>query len=1172
MGCVFSKHHRKVILPIRECIKKDEVIIKESISRTTYLEEIESKILLAKEHEKQNIPEYEQLQKLKQKWKASIDSSLQLLREKTDYCRGLFDELDVRNVISIGVDGVAKALQNCDDLVFSPESEEQEVIVEAKAVQSQLATIAVNIALKSLDLSELRAAVKIANVSQLGNGVAVQQLKVRLGELQSIYSLAQQYKASMKLVNPSLMKSTSSDGLEIKDGDTEDYSHFNALFTDAIADLQTEKEYDLDRLDALRVNLQKLQTCLNDVVKNCTNIDEGILDMKFKFIEKARNCITLITEEILKDSIEECNRQIDMNTNDIEYWHSLVDQSCVVDGKARTLLAYEGNGRFISLNGQYKACGKRYGRDIWASERGGRIWWEPVGNKWLWVSMSGEVMASALSKSDSPPLDGSWMEGKESKNSNAKNGKIPSLIVINKELRHAARLVVDLQSSLNTVETICGKEMSIGTIQLCQAAHTCITRIYTEAIKKGCAMQDVDFLEFLVNTSVQQLQLDDSDEVHQAKTMLKKLYLKKIENSLEEFKIALLDPEHNFFETTIGNGMRRGSCQVNGFMTEETTRALQLFLQRMGYNVGQINGKPSQSTVAMLNSFLREKGYGAYFPQKNVASKVCKNALQKYLADEGFNVDHKASFPAPKNIAKKMGGGFTFEAGLTQQLQFFLCSRSAYICLEDKEKHFLIVCDAGNEELNGVYTRGGKVNGVYSWVSKSNCCIQRSFAKSDKSRCWKWYNAQKVCICLVRSNKGVPPLYGWTDVKGRLTLPPPQLHWNKRTVTESTNIYSMIKTYGNRIVKALKFGEKDDQMVKKVDELSKIGFEAILDLMEKAVDQAIELRDQKALDLLLVTLRGYRKQFKNKQLLKDQEKLFERIRQFKLSAEFKPTVMKIARQPSTDDVVVKNMALPENLDYELKRTMLYKNSTVLACPLCEQNDNKKPSVQCWMCNGTGKVSKLLEAVEPPEDCEIECEICFCDSIFCGISTECKHFFCKECIGMTLQRILESGQFPAFCPTCRAETKKGEAIKRGKITDKALTFLERRGVITKEFQFRFMKNQNESMLVCFPCPSETCDRILVQSKIKTVGEKIVQGKTGPMIRVIKQLVGQCVCGQLLCIECHTKLDEKTAKTHDCTGNKGAEMDEATKKAMQKIGKPVSHFTLFLYFKFQVNFIF
>ena len=99
-------------------------------------------------------------------------------------------------------------------------------------------------------------------------------------------------------------------------------------------------------------------------------------------------------------------------------------------------------------------------------------------------------------------------------------------------------------------------------------------------------------------------------------------------------------------------------------------------------------------------------------------------------------------------------------------------------------------------------------------------------------------------------------------------------------------------------------------------------------------------------------------------------------------------------------------------------------------------------------------------VESNPESEEDCLICWSAPQKYGISTECTHFFCEVCIKMHLQQVMNSGKFPGYCPLCEASAPKGEAPRYGKISGKALSFLERRGIIDKEFQFMFMRKQEE----------------------------------------------------------------------------------------------------------------
>ena len=123
--------------------------------------------------------------------------------------------------------------------------------------------------------------------------------------------------------------------------------------------------------------------------------------------------------------------------------------------------------------------------------------------------------------------------------------------------------------------------------------------------------------------------------------------------------------------------------------------------------------------------------------------------------------------------------------------------------------------------------------------------------------------------------------------------------------------------------------------------------------------------------------------------------------------------------------------------------------------------------------------------------------------------------CSVLIGIPLvQTILESGQFPACCPMCRAE---GKVPKSGEITEPwthrspSIDLPCERGVITKSFQFRFvnaMRRSDDTYVnrdvkdEFIECPREGCD-------ISLYGQKIVPDKPS---------FGQCPCGQVVCLLC------------------------------------------------------
>jgi hypothetical protein len=147
-----------------------------------------------------------------------------------------------------------------------------------------------------------------------------------------------------------------------------------------------------------------------------------------------------------------------------------------------------------------------------------------------------------------------------------------------------------------------------------------------------------------------------------------------------------------------------------------------------------------------------------------------------------------------------------------------------------------------------------------------------------------------------------------------------------------------------------------------------------------------------------------------------------------------------------------------------------------------------------------------------------CEICYDSSEF-GMSTECLHFYCRDCIRGSLQGILDSGQFPAYCPACRVESQGSDEAEpsKGRVEGPALTFLQQKGVIDLDFQFRFMRQQDSSDEQYFKCPAAGCGRYLIdqdpQWKVVPRGKSEVEGFERQM------RLGKCVCGARVCVRCH-----------------------------------------------------
>ena len=206
---------------------------------------------------------------------------------------------------------------------------------------------------------------------------------------------------------------------------------------------------------------------------------------------------------------------------------------------------------------------------------------------------------------------------------------------------------------------------------------------------------------------------------------------------------------------------------------------------------------------------------------------------------------------------------------------------------------------------------------------------------------------------------------------------------------------------------------------------------------------------------------------------------------------------------------------------------------------------------CWVCHGTGLTSRHLTAFDSAETAQTEtpCLVCYDASSYC-LSTECDHYYCKECIVGSLEAMLESGQLPAFCPMCRADANGGD-LSVGRIDGRALAFLQITGVITKEFLFRFQKQNEKKDEVFFACPGN-CSRFLIEQPPSFVVDKLHNS--------MRMKLGACPCGTVCCVRCH-KLEDN-ALTHSCPASQSwASPDPASMALMAQLGKrcPVSRYT-------------
>ena len=72
---------------------------------------------------------------------------------------------------------------------------------------------------------------------------------------------------------------------------------------------------------------------------------------------------------------------------------------------------------------------------------------------------------------------------------------------------------------------------------------------------------------------------------------------------------------------------------------------------------------------------------------------------------------------------------------------------------------------------------------------------------------------------------------------------------------------------------------------------------------------------------------------------------------------------------------------------------------------------------CPVCRGSATESPWLSSYQAPGGEEdFPCEICWGDSKW-GVSTQCQHFYCAECILSSLKAILDTAQFPGAPLQC-----------------------------------------------------------------------------------------------------------------------------------------------------------
>ena len=146
-----------------------------------------------------------------------------------------------------------------------------------------------------------------------------------------------------------------------------------------------------------------------------------------------------------------------------------------------------------------------------------------------------------------------------------------------------------------------------------------------------------------------------------------------------------------------------------------------------------------------------------------------------------------------------------------------------------------------------------------------------------------------------------------------------------------------------------------------------------------------------------------------------------------------------------------------------------------------------------------------------------CLVCYSEPGKYGMSVDCEHLYCEDCLTHSLHAILAQGQFPAHCTMCRAEAaeRKSELV-RGEITRPVITFLQERGLFDKAFQFRLVtamqrvgikgesaKDEGEF----FECPA-SCGCFLIH---QPATYDFVEGRS--FVRL-----ASCPCGAHICLDC------------------------------------------------------
>ena len=162
----------------------------------------------------------------------------------------------------------------------------------------------------------------------------------------------------------------------------------------------------------------------------------------------------------------------------------------------------------------------------------------------------------------------------------------------------------------------------------------------------------------------------------------------------------------------------------------------------------------------------------------------------------------------------------------------------------------------------------------------------------------------------------------------------------------------------------------------------------------------------------------------------------EKARQLKLElAKPKYLTLDLYDVPETTAQTVAGLVKPEDLAAEMETLQDLEEAEDGTCTYCDgrgahgECDGAKAGLEgylqcgcmiCAVCGGDGTTEAALKALEPPEhDDDKPCQICWCESRY-KLTAGCDHYYCTDCIKGSLEAIMDQGQFPSYCPSCRAE--------------------------------------------------------------------------------------------------------------------------------------------------------